>query len=102
MFLAKSGREGIDLFREYRPRVLITDWMMPDFSGIDLCRHIRENFKEPYTHILILTANTESDGLVRGLQAGADDYLLQVGSARWNAAVPGWQAQVSYSLQCTA
>jgi len=75
MFFAKSGREGIDLFSEYRPRVLITDWMMPDFSGIDLCRHIRENFKEPYTHIIILTANSESDGLLRGLQAGADDYL---------------------------
>ncbi len=41
LLFAKSGREAIALFSEHQPSIVITDWMMPDLSGIELCEHIR-------------------------------------------------------------
>ena len=74
---AKSGQEAIQLFAEHRPPLVITDWLMPDLTGIELCRRIRLEFQESYTYIIILTAMTEKDKLVKGLGAGADDYLTK-------------------------
>jgi two-component system, cell cycle response regulator len=51
--------------------------MMPDFSGIELCQQIRQQFKETYTYIIILTGMTEKGEIVHGLMAGADDYLTK-------------------------
>jgi two-component system cell cycle response regulator len=74
---AKSGQEAIQLFAEHRPPLVITDWLMPDLTGIELCQRIRVEFQESYTYIIILTAMTEKDKLVKGLGAGADDYLTK-------------------------
>jgi two-component system, cell cycle response regulator len=74
---AKSGREALDLFTKHRPSLVITDWMMPDFSGIELCESIRQHFQESYTYIIILTGNTEKSEVVKGLTSGADDYLTK-------------------------
>jgi two-component system cell cycle response regulator len=77
LLFAKSGREAIDLFSEHQPPLVITDWMMPDLSGIELCEHIRKQSRQPYTYLIILTGNTDKDKLVTGLAAGADDYLTK-------------------------
>ena len=78
VLFAKSGREAIDLFSEHRPSVVITDWMMPDLSGIELCEYIRNHPSQTsYTYLIILTGITEKDKLVKGLAAGADDYLTK-------------------------
>ncbi len=77
LLFAKSGREAIDLFSAHQPPLVITDWMMPDLSGIELCEHIRKQSRQPYTYLIILTGNTEKDKLVTGLAAGADDYLTK-------------------------
>jgi diguanylate cyclase (GGDEF)-like protein len=78
LLFAKSGREAIDLFSEHQPSVVITDWMMPDLSGIELCEHIRNHPRQAsYTYLIILTGITEKDKLVKGLAAGADDYLTK-------------------------
>lgn len=78
LLFAKSGREAIDLFSEHQPSVVITDWMMPDLSGIELCEHIRNHPNQAsYTYLIILTGITEKDKLVKGLAAGADDYLTK-------------------------
>ena len=77
LLLAKSGSEAIALFSEHQPSIVITDWMMPDLSGIELCEHIRKQSRQPYTYLIILTGNTEKDKLVTGLAAGADDYLTK-------------------------
>jgi two-component system, cell cycle response regulator len=78
LLFAKSGREAIDLFSEHQPSVVITDWMMPDLSGIELCEHIRNHSSQAsYTYLIILTGITEKDKLVKGLAAGADDYLTK-------------------------
>jgi len=78
LLFAKSGREAIDLFSEHQPSLVITDWMMPDLSGIELCEHIRNlSNQASYTYLIILTGITEKDKLVKGLAAGADDYLTK-------------------------
>jgi two-component system cell cycle response regulator len=78
LLFAKSGREAIDLFSEHQPSLVITDWMMPDLSGIELCEHIRNHSSQAsYTYLIILTGITEKDKLVKGLAAGADDYLTK-------------------------
>jgi two-component system cell cycle response regulator len=77
LLFAESGREALALFAEHEPSIVITDWMMPDLSGIELCEHIRKQSRQPYTYVIILTGNTEKDKLVTGLAAGADDYLTK-------------------------
>jgi PleD family two-component response regulator len=51
--------------------------MMPDLSGIELCEHIRNHPRQTYTYLIILTGITEKNKLVKGLAAGADDYLTK-------------------------
>jgi two-component system, cell cycle response regulator len=77
LLFAKSGREAIDLFSEHQPSLVITDWMMPDLSGIELCEHIRNHSRQTYTYLIILTGITEKNKLVKGLAAGADDFLTK-------------------------
>lgn len=77
VFFAKSGREAMALFSEHQPSLVITDWMMPDLSGIELCEHIRRQTERSYTYIIILTGITEKNKVVKGLEAGADDYLTK-------------------------
>lgn len=73
---AKSGREASDLLAARRPAVVITDWEMPDITGVELCRQIR-NDQSAYTYIILLTGNTNKDQIMTGLSAGADDYLTK-------------------------
>jgi len=77
VLFAKSGREAMSLFGEHRPSLVITDRMMPDFSGTELCQYIREQSKASYTYIIILTGMTQKSEIVHGLLAGADDYLTK-------------------------
>lgn len=74
---AKNGREAMELYARHGPSIVITDWMMPDFSGLELCQHIRGDVKHPYTYIIVLTSVSEKGNVVKGLAAGADDYLTK-------------------------
>jgi len=74
---AKSGSEAKMLLSKERFPLVITDWMMPDMNGIELCEHIRSNPQQSYTYIIILTGVTEKSKVVKGLAAGADDYLTK-------------------------
>jgi two-component system, cell cycle response regulator len=74
---ASSGGEAVRMFRESPPSIVITDWVMPDFSGLDLCRRIREDKSASYTYIIVMTSNREEDGVVRAMEAGADDFLIK-------------------------
>jgi diguanylate cyclase (GGDEF)-like protein len=77
LLCARNGREAFDLFAEHQPAVVITDWMMPEMSGPDLCRAIRQKFPQDYAHIILLTSNREKEDVITGLAAGADDYLTK-------------------------
>ncbi len=72
----KNGREAIDLVAAHQPAVVITDWEMPDITGLQLCEQIRRD-RDSYTYIILLTSNDEKDQIIKGLAAGADDYLTK-------------------------
>jgi diguanylate cyclase (GGDEF)-like protein len=75
-FFARNGREAIDLVSAHEPGVVITDWEMPDVTGLELCEQIRRD-SHSYTYIILLTSNTTKDQIIRGLDSGADDYLTK-------------------------
>jgi two-component system cell cycle response regulator len=77
LLLAENGNEAVRLFKEHRPAVVITDWMLPDSSGPELCERIRAESTDSYTYIILLTSMTEKEDIVKGLSAGADDYLTK-------------------------
>jgi CheY-like chemotaxis protein len=64
LLFAKNGREAIDFVTVHEPAVVITDWEMPDVTGLELCEQIRRD-NHPYTYIILLTSNTNKDQLVR-------------------------------------
>ena len=77
LIFASNGQEALTLFQQHLPSIVLTDWMMPDFSGLELCERIRADATQPYTYIILMTSNTEKGNVVKGLQAGADDYLAK-------------------------
>lgn len=73
-----NGLEALTLLQaQDSPQLVILDWMMPGLDGIEVCRRIRTEGREPYRYILLLTARTEAHDLVEGMEAGADDYLTK-------------------------
>lgn len=77
VLLAKNGRQAMDLFTEHQPALVITDWSMPDMSGIEFCQRIRRDYQQFYAYLILLTANTDKEEVIEGLAAGADDYLTK-------------------------
>jgi diguanylate cyclase (GGDEF)-like protein len=74
---AENGREALELFNKNFFPIILTDWMMPEMNGIELCKTIRESSTERYVFIILLTAKDSKDDIVVGLEAGADDYLTK-------------------------
>lgn len=74
--IARSGQEAIEIFEKERSALVITDWLMPDLTGIELCQKIRAMGSE-YTYIIILTSSAAKKNIVQGFSAGADDYLTK-------------------------
>jgi diguanylate cyclase (GGDEF)-like protein len=77
VLFANSGHQAIEIFEREHPDLVITDWMMPDITGIELCQKIRAGTHSSYTYVIILTSNAEKENVVKGLSAGADDYLTK-------------------------
>jgi two-component system, OmpR family, response regulator QseB len=76
--LARDGNEAWSaLEAPDAPRLAVLDWMMPGIDGVEICRRLRSLHREPYIYILLLTARTESQDLIEGMDAGADDYLTK-------------------------
>jgi two-component system cell cycle response regulator len=59
------------------PPLAVLDWMMPGMEGPEICREIRKDPERPYTYVLLLTARTQKEDLLKGLEAGADGYLTK-------------------------
>lgn len=71
-----DGEEAWKALHEPDPPVLaILDWYMPVHTGVEICRRIRAEAREPYIYVILLTANDSPEALVEGLTAGADDYV---------------------------
>lgn len=73
---AENGRRALELLRGSPFPIILTDWMMPEMDGIELCRAIRDNRAcGGYVYVVLLTAKSSKDDIVTGLEAGADDFL---------------------------
>lgn len=72
---AENGQLAWDLLQRRMIQVIITDWMMPDMDGLELCRNIREAPFDRYVYIIVLTAKDRKADLVEVFQSGADDYI---------------------------
>lgn len=81
---AQTGRSALDMARELKPSLVVLDWMLPEMSGIDVCRELRK--LDPRIGIIMVTARVEETDRVTGLEVGADDYLTKPFSLRELAA----------------
>ena len=74
---AGSGEEAEILLAEERPDLVLLDWMLPQVSGIELCRRLRTRPETRGIPIVMLTARGEEGDRIRGLSTGADDYVVK-------------------------
>ena len=73
-----DGLEALELLQQPNaPTLAILDWMMPGFTGPEVCARIRQRAREPYTYILLLTSKSLKEDLIEGMEAGADDYVTK-------------------------
>ena len=75
--VAETGEEALLLVAEAAPDLVILDWMLPDVSGIEVCRQLRSRPESRRIPIIMLTARGEEADRVRGLETGADDYVVK-------------------------
>ncbi len=74
---ASNGREALEAASKFRPDVMLIDWMMPEMDGEQLAKWIKNDATLRFTYIILLTAKGDVKDRVRGLQAGADDYITK-------------------------
>jgi two-component system phosphate regulon response regulator PhoB len=74
---AADGDDAIIALEESRPDIVLLDWMLPNVSGIELCRQIRTRAATRDIPVIMLTARGEEEDRVRGLDVGADDYVTK-------------------------
>lgn len=78
VMVACDGAEALGMLqRQEAPTLAILDWMMPGLTGLDVCRKIRQQSREPYTYVLLLTSKSQKEDLIEGMEAGADDYITK-------------------------
>ena len=82
VFTASSGKEAIEIIDRQSIDLAILDIMLPDMSGLDVCKHIKINRSESHTAVIILTARGEEIDRILGFELGADDYVVKPFSIR--------------------
>jgi DNA-binding response OmpR family regulator len=73
----ENGQKAWDAFRREKFRLVISDLLMPDMDGLELCRRIRSSGSEKYTYIILLTALIGKKDYLEGMEAGADDFVTK-------------------------
>lgn len=74
---AKNGKEALEKLDDEKFKLIISDWRMPHMTGIDLCRHIRNNSEYGHPYFILLTGCNQQMDLVAGMEAGADDFITK-------------------------
>ena len=77
VYIAHDGREGLEMARQIQPDLIISDVMMPEMSGKELCYKIKTNVELSHISVILLTAQTSVEYVVEGLMFGADDYVTK-------------------------
>jgi two-component system phosphate regulon response regulator PhoB len=80
--LVATGTEGLEVWREFAPHLILLDITLPDVSGLDVCRRIRKDSARRQPIVVILSGRSDEADRVAGFEAGADDYLVKPFSAR--------------------
>jgi sigma-B regulation protein RsbU (phosphoserine phosphatase) len=74
---ASDGQQALEILDREPIGLVISDWVMPKLTGIDLCRRIRANGSGHYTYLILCTSKGERADLIEGMEAGADDFLVK-------------------------
>lgn len=74
---AENGEEALLLVDEVSPDIIVLDWMLPNVSGIEVCRQLKSRSDTRGVPIIMLSARSEEVDRVRGLETGADDYVVK-------------------------
>lgn len=74
---AKNGLEAMNMLLNSQTSIVISDWIMPEMDGSQLCQAIRKHDFGNYVYIILLTAKDSKNDIIEGLEAGADDYLTK-------------------------
>lgn len=74
---AEDGLKGWEKIKDFPPDIIISDIMMPNLSGVELCAKIKNNFETSHIPVILLTAKTMVDHKLEGLRIGADDYITK-------------------------
>ncbi len=74
---AQNGVDAWERFQNEQPRIVLTDWMLPDLSGIELCNRIRRLQTSKYTYVIVITAKDRKEDALEAFDTGADDYLTK-------------------------
>ncbi|MEO8661613.1 MAG: SpoIIE family protein phosphatase [Bryobacteraceae bacterium] len=74
---ASDGQQALDILAREPIGLVISDWMMPNLTGVELCRRIRETQADRYTYLILCTSKGEKSDLIEGMEAGADDFLVK-------------------------
>ena len=77
IIMAENWEEGVRMARKEIPDLVITDVMMPVMNGFECCRILKEDLKTCHIPIILLTALTDDENIVKGIELGADDYILK-------------------------
>ena len=72
-----NGNDGLKELKKFQPDLLLLDWMLPDLSGIEICKNIRKDNSFKHLPIIMLTAKGEVEDKIKGLDSGVDDYLTK-------------------------
>ncbi len=75
--VARDGEGGMEAIDADDPDLVVLDWMLPNMSGIEICRQMRQRTATRSTPVIMLTAKGEESDRVRGLETGADDYIVK-------------------------
>jgi len=73
--IANSGTEAFNKVIHFQPELIISDVMMNGMNGFELCKKLKSDFRTNHLPIILITALTENDDLIKGLELGADDYI---------------------------
>jgi CheY-like chemotaxis protein len=74
---ASDGRAGMQAIVMFEPDLVISDWMMPEVDGLELCQSVKTGLKDAAPYFILLTAKGELSDRLLGLETGADDYLIK-------------------------
>ena len=74
---AADGREGMKAIVAHEPDLVVSDWMMPEVDGLELCQSVKTGLRDAAPYFILLTAKGELSDRLLGLETGADDYLVK-------------------------